>query len=389
MSARIPLREFSDTERMPIEVVKKQSAEFTSSPIAMRLVNSAVNAIVILNQQRQIVFASQSAIDMTPARQADAILGLRLGEALGCVHAGTEEPDCGVTDFCAHCGGLKAILTSLAGQSNEQEYRVTRIINLNTEALDLLVCATPFSHNNQQYTILSISDHSHEKRRQALERVFFHDLANLAGGLEAYMNSLQADAPADARSNMALVHEGLQQLLDEITFQKNLAAAENNELQVTAREIDSKHLLASLQRQYQRHPAGRDRIVAIKPGSAQVSFWSDPALLKRVLGSLLKNALEAVEPGQSVILSCQSQAGQVKLEVQNPTFMPNEIRLQVFKRSFSTKGVGRGLGTYSAKLITERYLKGTLDFSSTNKAGTLFTIILPQTGPGTAGRLPG
>jgi signal transduction histidine kinase len=388
MSARIPLSEYSDTERMPIEVVRKQSAELSSSPVAMGLANASINAIVILNPQRQIVFASQSAVAMTPAKQADTILGLRLGEALGCVHSGTDERDCGVTEFCAHCGGLKAILTGLSGQPDKQEYRVTRIINLNTEDLDLLVCATPFTHNNQRYTILSISDHSHEKRRQGLERVFFHDLASLAGGLEAYLKAMASSVPTEVQSKMGLVHEGLQQLIEEITSQKALAAAENNELQVVLGEVDSEQLLRSLQRQYLNHPAGRDRVVEIKPGSAKVRLVSDKALLKRVLGSLLRNALEAVEPGQSVILACQHLGDRVQFEVHNRTCMSNAVRLQVFKRSFSTKGMGRGLGTYSAKLITERYLKGTMDFSSTKETGTRFTVTLPLAVSDSAGSSP-
>jgi len=49
----------------------------------------------------------------------------------------------------------------------------------------------------------------------------------------------------------------------------------------------------------------------------------------------------------------------------------------VFQRSFSTKGKGRGLGTYSIKLLTERYLKGTASFTSTETDGTTFQISLP------------
>mgnify|MGYP006293419399 CR=1 len=36
----------------------------------------------------------------------------------------------------------------------------------------------------------------------------------------------------------------------------------------------------------------------------------------------------------------------------------------LFKRSFSTKGVGRGIGTYSMKLFGEKYLKGKVDFKN-------------------------
>jgi len=49
----------------------------------------------------------------------------------------------------------------------------------------------------------------------------------------------------------------------------------------------------------------------------------------------------------------------------------------LFQRSFSTKGEGRGLGTYSIKLYTERYLKGTVSFSSAEGEGTVFRVRYP------------
>ena len=66
--------------------------------------------------------------------------------------------------------------------------------------------------------------------------------------------------------------------------------------------------------------------------------------------------------------------------VHNPGFMPREVQLQLFKRSFTTKGAGRGLGTYSMKLLTERYLKGQISFTSTEADGTTFEIRLRTSG---------
>ena len=52
--------------------------------------------------------------------------------------------------------------------------------------------------------------------------------------------------------------------------------------------------------------------------------------------------------------------------------MPRSAQLQIFQRSFSSKGDGRGLGTYSVKLLTERYLGGSVAFDSTLEQGTTF-----------------
>jgi signal transduction histidine kinase len=54
--------------------------------------------------------------------------------------------------------------------------------------------------------------------------------------------------------------------------------------------------------------------------------------------------------------------------------MPDHVRAHVFQRSFSTKGAGRGLGTYSVKLLTESYLAGQAWFESTTGQGTTFHV---------------
>jgi sensor histidine kinase regulating citrate/malate metabolism len=59
--------------------------------------------------------------------------------------------------------------------------------------------------------------------------------------------------------------------------------------------------------------------------------------------------------------------------------MPRNVQLQVFQRSFSTKGADRGLGTYSIKLLTERYLNGKVWFTTSPEGGTTFTCQYPLT----------
>jgi sensor histidine kinase regulating citrate/malate metabolism len=51
--------------------------------------------------------------------------------------------------------------------------------------------------------------------------------------------------------------------------------------------------------------------------------------------------------------------------------------MQIFQRSFSTKGSGRGIGTYSMKLLTEQYLGGEILVESSQENGTTFTVVIP------------
>jgi sensor histidine kinase regulating citrate/malate metabolism len=106
---------------------------------------------------------------------------------------------------------------------------------------------------------------------------------------------------------------------------------------------------------------------------------TDRRLLKRVLGNMLKNALEATPPHGTVKMSCEDDGDVVSFLVSNPAVIPNDVQLQVFQRSFSTKGeAGRGIGTYSMKLFGERYLGGEVDFVSREAEGTTFRLRLPK-----------
>jgi sensor histidine kinase regulating citrate/malate metabolism len=53
------------------------------------------------------------------------------------------------------------------------------------------------------------------------------------------------------------------------------------------------------------------------------------------------------------------------------------VRLQIFNRFYSTKGTGRGLGTYSMKLLTEGYLHGRVWFTTDETRGTDFYASVP------------
>jgi sensor histidine kinase regulating citrate/malate metabolism len=70
----------------------------------------------------------------------------------------------------------------------------------------------------------------------------------------------------------------------------------------------------------------------------------------------------------------------VEFQVRNQGTIPHVVRLQIFQRSFSTKGPARGLGTYSMKLFAE-YLKGNVWFETSPEAGTTFFLRVPANAP--------
>ncbi len=106
---------------------------------------------------------------------------------------------------------------------------------------------------------------------------------------------------------------------------------------------------------------------------------TDVVLLRRVLVNLVKNAVEASSPGEQVTVRAREDGDEIVFEVHNPGVMPIAVQRQIFQRSFSTKeGHGRGVGTYSVRLFTERHLRGHVSFESREPEGTTFRVRVPK-----------
>ena len=239
------------------------------------------------------------------------------------------------------------------------------------------LCATPLELVGRLFTIVAASDISHEKRREALERTFFHDILNTAGNVLGASYLLRTGKEGARDRFLDLISRGSEQLVEEINSHRMLLSAERGTLKIDPETVNSLPTLEKVRLQYSSSPLAQDRTITIDPGSEAAEFESEETLLTRVLGNLLKNALEATKPGGTVTLSCRLKGEQVAFSVHNPAVMARSVQLQLFQRSFSTKGTGRGIGTYSIKLFTEKYLGGQVRFESREPTGTLFQVMLP------------
>ncbi len=172
-------------------------------------------------------------------------------------------------------------------------------------------------------------------------------------------------------------------LEEEIQGQKLMLSAENGTLRAQRNLIESHALAAQVARQAEGLETARGRTVALAPFSEQFTFVSDDALVKRILGNMLKNALEASPEGTVVTIGFRRHGeSEILLSVHNASFMDRAVQVQVFRRYFSTKGEGRGLGTWGMRLLAEEYLGGRISFSTSPESGTTFSLMLPLKPPG-------
>ncbi len=369
----------SKTKKPPVERasqkdLERQSALFNNNKIFKSTAEAVSQMLVILNKQRQIVYANQMFLDLLGILEHAAVVGKRTGEAIACMNS-VLTGDCGNSEFCRTCGSLNAILESHTGEKSINE---CRIITFENDALDFRVKATPYYHEDEMFTIFAINDISHEKRRQTLERVFFHDVLNTAGGILGLSNILQnTSSPNDVNDIVQMINRSTESLIDDIEAQHQLTQAERNDYHLNFKIAGSLEILKQIAELYSRLEIAENENVEIDPQAQNFILKTDVVLLKRVLGNMLKNALEASAPGQSITLNCIKFNNRARFSVHNSSFIERKNQLQLFKRSFSTKGSGRGIGTYSMKLFGEKYLKGNVWFESTREKGTTFYVEIP------------
>lgn len=338
--------------------------------VLIKVLDAVSTAIIILNQERQIVFGNKAFLDILDKEDLTEITGMRLGEVIGCVHANESIAGCGTTAFCSKCGAVNAMLSSLNGNTDVQECRI--ILEEDPKALDLRVMSSPIKLQEEEFAVFSVQDIAHEKRKEVLEKIFMHDLLSTAGGLQG-VGALLATANEETFSKYTTILNNLaNKLVDEIEAQRQILQAEDNSLSIKIGQSSSLEILRSVKETLMNHDVAKDRIIVVDPEAREYSFLTDKTLLMRVLANMTKNALEAIKSGEKVTLSCNLTDNKIRFSVHNPGEMSRDASLQIFQRSFSTKGTGRGLGTYSIKIFSEQYLKGKVGFFTSPEAGTVF-----------------
>jgi signal transduction histidine kinase len=347
------------------------------SPVVATLLQAVDSILLVLNDRREIV--AHNAAAAHAAGRPD-LRGLRPGEALDCMNAHSGA-GCGTAPACETCGALGAIL---AAQRNRRSTEAECLIRSTaSSALELNVRATPVVLDGAEFTVVSLRDLSAEKRRDAFEQVFLHDVLNTVGGLRGWAMLLRAGKCDVARASDRI--EFLtRQVEREIRDHRDLVLAEAGSLVPEPRRVACADAWKDVEAIFSSHPAARGRTLLAEVSPPDLALDVDAGLLLRVLVNMVRNALEATAPGGSVRLRATSEAsgptgeGVVRFSVHNDGAMTLEVQHRVFVRSFTTKDErGHGLGTYGMKLLGERFLGGKVSFASTPESGTTFFLELP------------
>ena len=305
-----------------------------------------------------------------------AARGHTLGNVLRCRHA-VDSMDCGESAACGVCGWFLAACATRRGESSNQECRV---LTDTGNAFDFAV--RTFPARMRGFGICSLKDTYASKRLRVLERSLFHDVLNLAVGIKGLTEMLDLNDVAQTAECIQLLHGSAAKMTDESLRLRTLREAESGCLSPCYGKVSGGELLKKVVACYQEDASARHVDVCVVM-EEEVVFETDRELAHLILSSQVLNAIEASKRGDRVTVGVSEEDTAVVFCVRSAPVLAEDVRLQLFERSFTTKGAGKGVGAYGAKLIAERYLGGRLWFVSQESEGTVFYLRLPLVAPGT------
>jgi PAS domain S-box-containing protein len=217
-----------------------------------------------------------------------------------------------------------------------------------------------------------------EAIREDVERIMRHDLKAPLNSIVNLPELVPALGPVNEEQRDVLeeIERAGRLMLEQIDLSLDLYKMETGSYTPALQRIDLARILASTLEMLA--PLARSRGVALDfPDAPAPAFATGSALLvQTIAGNLLKNALEAETNGAVVTVRLTAANGQAGFTVANPSPVPAEI-IPIFFEKYVTSGKpgGNGLGTYSARLMTE--CQGGTIRLDVSEAGTTVSVTLP------------
>lgn len=219
-----------------------------------------------------------------------------------------------------------------------------------------------------------------EQVKRDVDNIIRHDLkAPLDGIINIPMILLDEEGlNAEQRELLQLVVASGKKMLHQINSTQAMHKLETGNYSLVVQEIDPVGLVRdnlSMLTVSSGLDSGVFRLMV--PEGRKIVIRNDRLLMDVALMNLLRNAMEAREPGEIVNITCSTVDEMLSIATSNLRPVPMAIRDHFFEKyATSGKAGGTGLGTYSAALMV-RAMRGEVYLETSDEAGTTVTVQLP------------
>ncbi|MEI6414838.1 MAG: response regulator [Pseudomonadota bacterium] len=231
----------------------------------------------------------------------------------------------------------------------------------------------------QQYDLLI----DNARLRDDVEQITRHDLKNPLSAILGMVSALQSDSHLTQEQTQQIkgIEQATYDVLHMVHLSADLLLMEQGKYRLKPQPVDLVNLITRVAEESRQAFAGK-RITLLThfPELVEgilITLPGEPLLLYSLLHNLVKNAAEAVQEGETVLVTLYDGEPLV-ITVHNPGLVAAEIHDRFFEK-FVTHGKegGTGLGTYSAKLFVEAH-GGRIDMESQAEKGVTLSLAFPK-----------
>lgn len=210
------------------------------------------------------------------------------------------------------------------------------------------------------------------KLREDIEKITHHDLKGPLNNI-LFETFRLTDKPA-AKS----INKAVNNVVNMINNSLNLYKIEQGIYQLSPQKINLNHMITDAVNAISQLLEEKSLSVTQSGFEQEHHILGEPLLCLSIFNNLIKNAAEASNNNDALDISLKHEGGHVTFQTVNQGVIPQAIRSTLFdKYSSSNHQSGTGLGTYSAKLMTE-VQHGEIYFEIIDEQQTLFVVKLPS-----------
>jgi len=222
--------------------------------------------------------------------------------------------------------------------------------------------------------------------KEDVEHITRHDMKGPLAGVIGLVQSLAEDGKMDGNQikQLRMVEEAALQVLNMVNLSTELFKIETGRFNLDARPVKILEILGRIVDMSRATYAEKHFNIFVDSdvpeGQEKPQVLGDAMFCYSLFQNLIKNACEAAPERSKILVKLQNQSP-LRILIQNQGAVPADIRKNFFEK-FVTKGKqdGTGLGTYSAKLLTEAQ-GGKIELAVSDEADTTsITVVLPRAG---------
>jgi two-component system nitrogen regulation sensor histidine kinase NtrY len=187
---------------------------------------------------------------------------------------------------------------------------------------------------------------------------------------------LSAERIAKKYKNEPAIEEGCRTIVNEVGQLKRMVDEFARFARMPAVHLQHAPLAENLQQAASLYRDVKPGVSVAVDADPEISLLMDPEQIRRAVGNLLKNAVEATDNGE-IRVSARKSSQRVVIEVADPgRGVPDRDKEKLFLPYFSTKGRGTGLGLAIVHRIVRDH-DGHITVHDNQPKGTRFHIELP------------